>query len=279
MKTIDEIRRLNLLAAIARLGTAAELAAKSGLSAAYLSQIKNRSPESKTGKPKGLGDEAARKIEAALGEPLGWMDRDHTQGDVAGKALPVSQTRQPEDDAAVSSSAHAYNPLATPPWGSRPIVVRPITTYESLEELPAESTVLITRIDVQLSAGAGRETWHIEEREPLPFQADYIKRLDSKPKDLVAVKVDGDSMEPRLFDGDTAIVDRADTRVPANGKVFALVYAGELLVKRLQRLPDGGLKVISDNHERYEAITVPGDQVNNITIVGRVKYRSGTGDF
>jgi phage repressor protein C with HTH and peptisase S24 domain len=186
------------------------------------------------------------------------------------------QSGKPNDE---NSSAEAYNPVATSPGSSKPVVVRPITTYESLDELPAESTVLVTRIDVQLSAGNGREAWHIEEREPLPFQADYIRRLDSKPKDLVAVKVDGDSMEPRLFDDDTVIVDRADTRVPANGKVFALVYAGELLVKRLQRLPDGGLRVVSDNHDRYEPITVPADQVNNITIVGRVKYRSGTGDF
>ncbi|SOY65627.1 putative phage repressor [Cupriavidus phytorum] len=189
-----------------------------------------------------------------------------------------SDVKKSKDAFTQGSSAGAYNPLtvvSTLPGVS----VRPIVTYESLEELPKESTVLVTRIDVELSAGNGKESWHIEEREPLPFQADYIRGLGSKPKDLVAVKVDGDSMEPRLFDGDTVIVDRADTRVPANGKVFALVYAGELLVKRLLRLPDGGLKVISDNHERYEPITVPADMVNNITVVGRVKYRSGTGDF
>lgn len=183
-----------------------------------------------------------------------------------------------KDEFTQSSSAGAYNPPPTAKTLTG-VSVRPIVTYESLEELPTESTVLVTRIDVELSAGNGKETWHIEEKEPLPFQADYIRRLDAKPKNLVAVKVHGDSMEPRLFDDDTVIVDKADTRVPANGGVFALVYAGELLVKRLFRLPDGALKVVSDNQGRYEPITVNSDQVEHISVIGRVKYRSGMGDF
>ncbi|SPC17363.1 putative phage repressor [Cupriavidus oxalaticus] len=177
------------------------------------------------------------------------------------------------------SETDAYNPPPTAAKTLHGVYVRPIVTYESLEELPQESTVLVTRIDVELSAGNGKETWHIEEKEPLPFQADYIRRLDAKPKNLVAVKVTGDSMEPRLFDDDSVIVDRADTRVPANGGVFALVYAGEMLVKRLFQLPGGILKIVSDNHERYEPIILQPDQVEHISVVGRVKYRSGMGDF
>ncbi|MGA4113023.1 S24 family peptidase [Ralstonia nicotianae] len=156
---------------------------------------------------------------------------------------------------------------------------RPISIYNSLEELPPETTVLITHIDVALSAGNGRETWHIEERQPLPFQADYIRRLDATPKNLVAVKVRGDSMEPRLFDDDTVVVDKADQRIPAGGGVFALIYAGEMLVKRLFKMPDGSLRVVSDNKEKHDPFVVPTDQLEHIDIVGRVKYRSGMGDF
>ena len=198
---------------------------------------------------------------------------------------PMSTVKQKSDadQIEISLNEHSeppsYNPQQSPTRTLTGVAVRPIVTYETLDELPKESTVLITRIDVKLSAGNGRETWHIEEREPLPFQADYIRSLDSKPKNLVAAKVNGDSMEPRLFDKDTVVVDTADTRVPANGGVFALVYAGELLVKRLFRLPDGGLKVVSDNHVRYEPVTVAPEHVDNVSIIGRVKYRSGMGDF
>lgn len=78
MKTSDEIRRNNLLIAIHRVGSATALSERAGVSAAYLSQIKNQQPESKTGKPKTMGDGVARKIEAAINEPAGWMDNDHT---------------------------------------------------------------------------------------------------------------------------------------------------------------------------------------------------------
>jgi phage repressor protein C with HTH and peptisase S24 domain len=278
MKTINEIRRLNLLEAIARLGTATALAERAGLSAAYLSQIKNQQPESKTGKPKSMGDEAARKIEVALGETLGWMDVDHGAAYASAAVKPSSSLDLIEANLNEQAGDDTYNSSQSARRTLQGVSVRPIVTYGSLEELPRESTVLVTRIDVELSAGSGKETWHIEEKEPLPFQADYIRRLDAKPKDLVAVKVGGDSMEPLLFDDDTVIVNKADTRVPANGKVFALVYAGEMLVKRLFRLPDGGLRIVSDN-PKYEPLLVPADQLEYVSIIGRVKYRSGMGDF
>lgn len=77
MQTNDEIRRENLALAIKRLGTAAKLAEAAKTSAAYLSQIRNRTPDSKSGTPKTMGDDMARRIEAAIGEPHGWMDKSH----------------------------------------------------------------------------------------------------------------------------------------------------------------------------------------------------------
>lgn len=77
MRTNDEIRRLNMLVAMKRVGNAAKLAERVATSPAYISQIKNRTPDSKSGTPKALGDEVARRIEAALSEPAGWMDAAH----------------------------------------------------------------------------------------------------------------------------------------------------------------------------------------------------------
>lgn len=79
MKTIDEIRRKNLSLAIKKVKTAAALAAMTGSAAAYLSQIKNAAPDSKTGTPKTMGDDLARRIESAIGESAGWMDQDHSE--------------------------------------------------------------------------------------------------------------------------------------------------------------------------------------------------------
>ena len=109
MKTIDEIRRLNLLEAIRRMDTAAALAEKAGLSPAYLSQIKNRQPDSKTGKPKHMGDDAARKIESALGETRGWMDVDHAGTQTPSAVKPTSDADLIETKLTEGPETHAYN--------------------------------------------------------------------------------------------------------------------------------------------------------------------------
>jgi hypothetical protein len=79
MMTNDQVRRLNLLIAIKRAGNAAKLAGLSGTAPAYLSQLKKQSPDSKTGTPKMMGDDIARRIEAAIQESSGWMDTPHPE--------------------------------------------------------------------------------------------------------------------------------------------------------------------------------------------------------
>lgn len=76
--TNDEIRHANLLMLIERVGGMRQLADRLGHSStSTLSQMKNRSPDSKTGKPKGVGVALARKLEKAMGLDAGWMDIPH----------------------------------------------------------------------------------------------------------------------------------------------------------------------------------------------------------
>lgn len=77
MKTIAEIRLENLLLLIEELGSAEALAARVNSSAVYMSQLKNRAPDSKTKKPRQIGDPLARKMESCCGKELGWMDHEH----------------------------------------------------------------------------------------------------------------------------------------------------------------------------------------------------------
>lgn len=76
MKSIDEIRQSNLRTAIQKAGSQAKLANASSLSDAYISQVVNKL-RNKSGQPRTLGASAARKIEAGLDLPRGWMDTDH----------------------------------------------------------------------------------------------------------------------------------------------------------------------------------------------------------
>jgi hypothetical protein len=77
MQTIDEIRRANLEILIEENGTQDKVAELGLTSPVYLSQLRNQTPDTKTGKLRQMGDPTARKLEAGCGKERGWMDNPH----------------------------------------------------------------------------------------------------------------------------------------------------------------------------------------------------------
>ena len=94
----------------------------------------------------------------------------------------------------------------------------------------------IRRVRFKLSAGAsGFGVEYLQgEGPPIVFQRAWYESRGFKPENLFAVKVANGSMEPGLFDGDTVVVNTAQT-TQRDGVVFAVNYEGEMVVKRLVR--------------------------------------------
>lgn len=90
MKTSKEIRHENLLLLISRYKTIQALADRLGKSHAQVSQLKNKSANTSTGKTRGIGDEQAREIELKLGLEHGWMDHEHDPNEEFSTELPGS---------------------------------------------------------------------------------------------------------------------------------------------------------------------------------------------
>lgn len=78
MKTCAQIQWENLLTLIKEAGGDEVLAEKYGCSTPYIKQLKLRSPDSKSGTPKGIGEKTARKLEGCMGKEVGWLDNDHS---------------------------------------------------------------------------------------------------------------------------------------------------------------------------------------------------------
>lgn len=78
MKTVEEIRRTRLAMLVKEIGSLADLSEKVHKSRrdSTLSQIMNGAIGSKTEKPKTMGSELARRLEAAFNKEPGWMDND-----------------------------------------------------------------------------------------------------------------------------------------------------------------------------------------------------------
>ncbi|MEI6317438.1 MAG: S24 family peptidase [Pseudomonadota bacterium] len=122
MPTNDENRLRNLLDL--RTQTASktwrELAERADTNEAYLSQIANQLPDSKSRKPKAVGDKLARKLEKGMGKERGWMDQEHGTAVVASAGAPVDgpDTAIPMLDVRVSAGPGDVRPEDDPIVGS-----------------------------------------------------------------------------------------------------------------------------------------------------------------
>ena len=98
---------------------------------------------------------------------------------------------------------------------------------------------------------------------------DYVLlhiRAAGKRQDLVASRVDGDSMEPMLHSGDIVVIDRQDKSIARN-KMYAVFYEDGLTAKYLEQQGDWLiLRPINPNSQVQ--IIRPGEQNN--PIVGRI---------
>lgn len=97
-------------------------------------------------------------------------------------------------------------------------------------------TIEVRRVIFKISAGiAGFSVEHLDNGEgvPLFFSSTWAAKRGLDPARLYATRVSGDSMEPGLHDGDTIIINTADTK-QEKGAVYAVNHDGEFTVKRLR---------------------------------------------
>lgn len=149
------------------------------------------------------------------------------------------------------------------------------------DELPPE-TVSIPEHQIKFSGGNGTSVIDYElseDAEPATYRLSWLQRNKLSAARLRRFKVSGQSMEPLLFHGDTVLVNLAENSLEhlIDGKVYAIRYGDELRVKRLFRRLDGTLILRSDN-EAFKDEEVPPMLVEkHITIIGRVRDKSGSG--
>ena len=156
---------------------------------------------------------------------------------------------------------------------------QPILSWEHPQDLPEGEFIFIPLMDIHVSAGHGKEQVidvdTVRERA-LAFRAEWIRKMRLSPAKLVAFMASGDSMEPRIQDGDALVIDTSQRQI-MDGKVYALYYEGGERVKRLFKKPDGSLLVRSDNSSKYPDMLVPVNELEYIRIIGRVVHIAGEG--
>ncbi|MGO6954126.1 helix-turn-helix transcriptional regulator [Rhizobium ruizarguesonis] len=128
----------------------------------------------------------------------------------------------------------------------------------------------IPRLDVQASAGMGSLVVSEDTVDILAFNRNWLRERSINAVAARVLDVKGDSMEPTIRDGDILVVDTSITQVRDNA-IYVIIYAGNVLVKRVHLKRDGSLTLISDN-ERYPREDVPIEEVPDLHIAGRVMW-------
>ncbi len=124
---------------------------------------------------------------------------------------------------------------------------------------------------VRASAGGGAEGFG-EEYETITVDRKLIHSFfpnlndeELNTKEIDAIHVDGESMEPTIKNGSIVFVDKTKREIKKDG-IFVVSTPGGLFIKRLNRKVDGTIELISDN-ELYSSEILAPDEVH---VVGKV---------
>lgn len=128
--------------------------------------------------------------------------------------------------------------------------------------------------DVNASAGGGSDI-ESEEIEQIEIPQRFVSMLggESELKNIEAINVSGDSMEPTFSYNDVVFINRSKNDLQRGG-IYTIRTEAGLFIKRVQKRIDGKVDVISDN-KIYSTQTL---DLNEIEIIGRVICRFGEVD-
>jgi transcriptional regulator with XRE-family HTH domain len=162
-------------------------------------------------------------------------------------------------------------PGAPPMSGTAPTLSgsAPVIAWSDAEG-PPSGMVTVPRLRMSLSMGTGKIMFEVEEHEEgSAFRADWLASMCLKPGSCFMAKVEGSSMEPKLEEGESVLIDRAQVNI-IDRKIYAISYDGKIYCKRLFK---AGAEVImrSDNSEFPEIRA----QAEEVQIIGRVVWHAG----
>lgn len=232
MKNIEVIYKENLEILISEYGGVRELGEFIEKSYAQISQWRNSSKDSKTGKPRVISREMATYIERKCGKPNGWMNTDHSETNI----INVDFANKSEVYAQVDSL-------------NIPLLSATGSMGNGHDNEHADLVIDVLRITKQ---------W-----------ADKTLSNVSKISNLRFIHAIGDSMNPTFNDGDILLVDTGVKSITSDS-VYVLDAHNRLFIKRVRGRMDGTFEISSDNPSVKTVDVLNGN--NQVEIKGRVVW-------
>lgn len=147
--------------------------------------------------------------------------------------------------------------------------------YDAVTGNRSDDYVYVPAYDIDVSAGHGMfSDGAIEPKKYLAFHKDWIKKKGLNPKLLAVLFNEGDSMAPTIPNQSAMVINMLQSKA-VDGQVYVIRIDDRLYVKRIQWIPAGGLRLISDN-KQYDSfdITKEDMQASDVEVCGQVIHTS-----
>jgi len=145
-------------------------------------------------------------------------------------------------------------------------------TETSILESLKNQHIQLPFYEVSASAGSGLLAEVEEQPKTISFEPNWLRsEVGVCPTNVFLMLVEGDSMQPTLKNGSMIMVNK-DVDNLSDG-IYVMRYDNNLLVKRLQMLPGGIIRVKSDN-SMYDPWEITKSQLDGeeLALIGRVVW-------
>jgi len=124
----------------------------------------------------------------------------------------------------------------------------------------------VAEIDLRFGMGGSYLEEHAE-AEQRTFSRAWLRNFtDSAPEDLFWARGQGNSMEPTMGEGAIVLIDRRQATPHMADLIWAFAFGEIGMIKRLRPMPDGSIKILSDN----PAVPLETAHDGELHIIGRV---------
>ena len=125
-------------------------------------------------------------------------------------------------------------------------------------------------VEAILSAGSGSLQTSEASDKNYTFRSDFLYRKGN-PREMVVMRVCGDSMHPEIMDKDMVLLDQSKKQVTP-GPIFAVGFEEAIYLKRVDFLP--GKIILKSTNPAYPPVEldVRGQNADSFRVIGQVVW-------
>lgn len=296
MNTVKENRYNNLLRLVEEAGSMVRLEERTGVTANYLRQIKNKNVI-QNGKPKGIGDKIAAKLEDGMGKPRGWLDQQHQAIEEKqpvhlldnvkflmrkkGISLPLLAERTDIEESRLLELLNSDNveneKLFLNTLEQLFLISKDRLLYDGLSQNPKGVNFLkmrsvpINRVPIRGYAQLGSEGHWVDLEYPVGEGDGYIW-WPSRDEDVYALKCQGDSMTPRIKHGEYVIIE-PNHEIKNGDEVLVVTDEDQVMVK-IYAYEQGGRLTLYSVNENHEPINLYQENIRKMHYMAGIAKES-----